>query len=61
MKGTYQHCSKRHLHRYVAEFDFRYSHRVSNGVNDTDRAVAIIKAAEGKRLTYRRPDARALA
>jgi transposase-like protein len=27
MKGVYQHCSERHLHRYLAEFDFRYSNR----------------------------------
>ena len=24
-KGVYQHCSEKHLHRYLAEFDFRYS------------------------------------
>ena len=29
MKGVYQHCSEKHLHRYVAEFDFRYSNRVA--------------------------------
>lgn len=60
MKGVYQHCSKRHLHRYVAEFDFRYSNRVAKGVNDTTRAALIIKGAEGKRLTYRRPYAAAV-
>ncbi len=57
MKGVYQHCGKQHLHRYLAEFDFRYTHRIANGVNDTERAAAILKGAEGKRLTYRRPDA----
>jgi transposase-like protein len=61
MKGVYQHCGKKHLHRYVAEFEFRYNHRIANGVNDTARAAAILKGAEGKRLTYRRPDARASA
>ena len=28
MKGVYQHCDKKHLHRYLAEFDFRYTNRV---------------------------------
>lgn len=45
----------------MAEFDFRYSHRIANGVNDAARAALILKGAEGKRLTYRRPDAGALA
>jgi transposase-like protein len=56
MKGVYQHCSEKHLHRYLAEFDFRYNNRIRLGVNDTERAARIIKGAEGKRLTYRRPD-----
>lgn len=55
MKGVYQHCAKKHLHRYAAEFEFRYNYRTANGVDDTMRAAAIIKGAEGKRLTYRRP------
>jgi ISXO2-like transposase domain len=38
MKGVYQHCSEKHLHRYLAEFDFRYSNRVALGVNDEARA-----------------------
>lgn len=42
-----------------AEFEFRYNNRSANGIEDTARAVAILKAADGKRLTYRRPDARA--
>ena len=54
MKGVYQHCGKQHLHRYLAEFEFRYSNRSANDVNDTQRAALIIKGAEGKRLTYRR-------
>jgi len=53
MKGVYQHCGRQHLHRYVAEFEFRYNHRIKLGVNDTMRADSIIKGAEGKRLTYR--------
>ena len=35
MKGVYQHCGKQHLHRYLAEFDFRYTHRAANDVDDT--------------------------
>ncbi|WP_341862634.1 IS1595 family transposase [Gymnodinialimonas sp. 57CJ19] len=54
MKGVYQHCDKQHLHRYAAEFAFRYSNRTANGIDDTARAALIIKGAEGKRLTYRR-------
>jgi len=43
MRGTYQHCSEKHLHRYLAEFDFRYNNRVALGVNDTDRANELAK------------------
>jgi transposase-like protein len=53
MRGTYQHCSEKHLHRYLAEFDFRYNNRVKLGVNDEARAAAMVKGAQGKRLTYR--------
>jgi transposase-like protein len=53
MKGIYQHCKKQHLHRYLAEFDFRYNHRIAKGVNDVSRADALLKGATGKRLTYR--------
>ena len=60
MRGTYQHCGKQHLHRYAAEFEFRYNHRAALDVNDTMRAEAILRGAEGKRLTYRRPDSRVL-
>lgn len=56
MKGVYQHCSEKHLHRYVAEFDFRYSNRVALGVNDMDRAEKLARGIVGKRLTYRRPN-----
>lgn len=51
--GTYQHMSEQHLHRYLAEFDFRMSNRERLGVNDDMRAERAIKGAEGKRLTYR--------
>jgi hypothetical protein len=55
MKGIYQHCKEKHLHRYLAEFDFRYNHRVGLGYSDIDRTFAAIKAVEGKRLMYRQP------
>jgi transposase-like protein len=56
MKGVYQHCSEKHLHRYLAEFDFRYSNRIALGVDDQDRADKMIKGMVGKRLTYRGPN-----
>jgi transposase-like protein len=56
MKGVYQHCSEKHLHRYLAEYDFRYSNRVALGIDDEQRAVKAIKGVVGKRLTYRTPD-----
>jgi hypothetical protein len=54
MKGVYQHRDEKHLHRYLAEFDFRYSNRSRLGVEDTERAAKIIRGATGKRLMYRR-------
>lgn len=53
MKGNYQHCKEKHLHRYLAEFDFRYNNRVALGVNDLARADAALIGIVGKRLTYR--------
>jgi len=55
MKGVYQHCKEKHLHRYLAEFDFRYNNRMALGVGDIDRTIAAVKGAEGKRLMYRQP------
>ncbi|MGH9637823.1 MAG: IS1595 family transposase [Candidatus Angelobacter sp.] len=55
MSGIYQHCSEKHLHRYLAEFDFRYNYRVALGYNDTDRTIAAVRGGEGKRLTYHQP------
>jgi transposase-like protein len=52
MKGVYQHCGKKHLHRYLAEFDFRYSNRSARGVEDRERARKVIENIGGKRLTY---------
>jgi transposase-like protein len=54
MKGVYQHCKEKHLHRYLAEFDFRYNNRIALGVNDNARADELAKGIAGKRLTYRR-------
>jgi transposase-like protein len=55
MKGVYQHCGEQHLHRYLAEFDFRYNTRTARGFTDADRAELAAKGIVGKRLTYRRP------
>jgi transposase-like protein len=52
--GTYQHVSEEHLHRYLAEFDFRHNNRVKLGIGDAERTRRAIVGAEGKRLTYRR-------
>lgn len=56
MRGTYQHCAEKHLHRYLAEFDFRHNNRIALGVNDTMRAETLAEGIVGKRLTYRRPN-----
>ena len=53
MKCVYQHCAEKHLHRYLNEFDFRYSNRIALGVTDGERADLAVKGAAGKRLTYR--------
>jgi hypothetical protein len=58
MKGVYQRCSERHLHRYLSEFDFRYSNRIKLGFDDSKRAEKAIAGIIGKRLTYREPSAR---
>ena len=59
MKGVYQFCGEQHLHRYLAEFEFRYNNRVALGSNDGDRADAMLKGVVGKRLTYQQTGARA--
>lgn len=56
MRGTYQHCKEKHLHRYLAEFDFRYNNRIALGVDDEARATKMVKGAQGRRLTYRTTD-----
>jgi hypothetical protein len=55
MRGVYQHCDEKHLHRYLAEFDHRYNYRVALGYSDIDRTKAAILGAGGKRLMYRQP------
>ena len=52
MKGVYQHCKEKHLHRYLSEFHFRYSNRIALGVNNGERRTLAINGASGKRLTY---------
>ena len=56
MKGVYRHCGEKHLHRYLAEFDFRYSNRSKLGCEDVERAERALTGFVGKRLTYRRPN-----
>lgn len=53
MRGVYQHCGEKHLHRYLAEFEFRYSHREACGYNDANRSVQALRGVAGKRLMYR--------
>jgi transposase-like protein len=52
MTGVYQHCNHKHLHRYLAEFDFRYNNRIALEINDSQRADNILDGVSGKRLTY---------
>jgi transposase-like protein len=54
MRGVYQHCRERHLHHYLAEFDFRYTYREATGYDDAARADRLLKGFAGKRLTYGR-------
>jgi transposase-like protein len=56
MRGIYQHCGKQHLHRYLQEFDFRYTNREATGCNDTDRTERCIAGTVGRRLMYARPN-----
>ena len=56
MKGVYQHCAEKHLHRYLSEFDFRYNNRVALGINDEARADRALSGVVGKRLKYKGTD-----
>ena len=55
MRGMYQHCAEKHIHRYLAEFDFYYNNRAALGVDDGSRAETLAAGIAGKRLTYRGP------
>lgn len=59
MKGIYQHCAEKHLHRYLSEFDFRYNNRIALGVDDVARTEQLARGIVGKRLTYRTVGGRA--
>ena len=59
MRGIYQHCGEHHLHRYLAEFDFRYSNRSALGTDDATRAAIALRGVVGKQLTYQQPHQRA--
>jgi transposase-like protein len=50
INGVYHHVGQQHLHRYLAEFDFRYNARE---VSDAERRDSCIKQVAGKRLMYR--------
>lgn len=51
--GVYQHMDKKHLDRYLAEFDFRQNTRAKLGVSDIQRTGIAVQGARGKRLMYR--------
>jgi transposase-like protein len=52
MRGNYQHCAEKNLHRYLAEYDFRYNTRA---MTDGERAMLAVQSGAGKRLLYRQP------
>jgi hypothetical protein len=54
--GQFHHVSEAHLHRYLAEADFKYNHRIKLGFDDAARANALLRGASGRRLLYRQPD-----
>ena len=56
MRGVYQHCAEHHLHRYLAEYEFRYNTRTANGFDDRQRGAEAVKGIVGKRLTYKSVD-----
>jgi transposase-like protein len=54
--GQFHHVSEAHLHRYLAEADFKYNHRTKLGYGDAERAEALLRGTQGKRLMYRQPN-----
>jgi len=56
MKGVFQHCSEKHLQRYITEFDFRYNNRDAMKVSDSERFEKLLSGIIGKRLTYQTID-----
>ncbi len=54
--GVYQHVDKKHLDRYLAEFDFRQNTRAKLGINDVQRTAIAVQSTKGKRLTYQTTD-----
>ena len=54
MISVYQHCGEMHLHRYLAEFHFRYNRHAALKISDSKRHDQLLAMIEGKRLTYRR-------
>jgi transposase-like protein len=53
--GQFHHVSEAHLHRYLAEADFKYNHRSALGIEDAERAEALLRGTKGKRLLYSQP------
>lgn len=53
MNGVYQHCSEKHLKRYLAEFDFRHNNRAALGIEDNARAEELLLGVKGKRLKFK--------
>ena len=52
MRGVWHHCREKHLHRYLAEFDFRYNAQISLGFDDGSRAAKASLGFSCKRLLY---------
>lgn len=49
LHGTHHAVTRKHLHRYVSEVEFKYNNR---NLTDGERTVKLIQAAENRRLTY---------
>jgi hypothetical protein len=61
MRDVYQHCGESHLHRYLAEFEFRFNRRTALKVSGRERRDDLLSMIGGKRLTYQRINEAALA